>query len=396
MAGMVLLGVASLGRAQRLPLAYVRTVVLAAPRIQVQSLHPHGGRTSVPPPEARSVAPLQALAREHFENTLQSRLTRIPGLTVIPAKNLASGGDEQDWLARLGADALIATSVEGFGVRGSTQREVWMLVSAKVLKADGTVLGPYRAYGWETRLRIPLFKSLITPDEKLAESAGDQAGRELAHALETGVEPLFANWRAAAIVPAAIPAVVAKELENGSSAAIAIPSVQRAADVLFQPAIPPFVPIVPHQRVTAALRRMGLQPGDLWTAEGEPDTAYAVRLGRRLGVDYLFISRVEDLALTEEAVSVPDGAAMRPGLERRADAVAKAALIRTSDGAVVWEDRLAGRTAARTEYVRHVPRIRTDEQCIGDAVRIAYAYLLFSLDDYRRSLVRERTAVVAK
>ncbi|MGC8668864.1 MAG: hypothetical protein ACP5VE_12195 [Chthonomonadales bacterium] len=393
------MGLCAAGRVQhQLPLAYVRTLVLVVPQLRVAHQHPHGGKPALlraPTPD--DAGRLQKQAVEHFVQALQTRLAQVPGITIAAVTQTAiSYEDERECLARYGADALVHTGIEGFGVRGSTQREVWMQVSARVVKSDGTVMGPYHAYGWEARLRIPLFKALITPDEKLAEAAGEQAGRELAHALIFGTEPLFADWHGAAIVPAAVPSVVAKRLADGTSAAVPIPALQRAADVLFQPAIPPFVPLVPPQRIRAALRHLGLQLDDFWTAAGDPDTDYAVRMAKHLRADYLFISRVVELALSDEAINVPDGAVMKPGVERRADAVAEAALIRTSDGAVVWKDRLAGGTAARTEYVRHVARLRTEEQCVGDAVRIAYAYLRFSLDDYRRSLVRERTGVVVK
>ncbi len=391
----VLLG--NLTRQER-PLAYVRAAVLLPPQVLVDLQKPHGAAAAGQPSATMNgQLALRTHAVARFAQTLHDRLARVPGLTVTPAPTpIPSHGDQVTYLARSGADALVAPIVEGFGARGSTQRELWLQVSARVVRADGTVLGPYHAYGWASTLRISLFKGLVTSDEKLAEAAGDQAGRELAHALISGTEPLFADWRAAAIVPAAVPQVVAKRLASGTSVAVPLPSLRRAADVLFQPAIPPFVPLASPQRVWAALRRLGLRPEDLWAASGDPDVGYAVRVAKLLHVDYLFVSRVQDLALSEETLSVPDGSTMKPGVERRADATAEAALIRVSDGAVLWRDRLSGGTAARTEYVRHVPRLRTDEQCVGDAARIAYAYLRFSLDDYRRSLVREKAGVVAK
>src|SRR5205807_182723 len=126
----------------------------------------------------------------------------------------------------------------------------------------------------------------------------------------------------------------------------------------------------------------------LWNEDGAPDRAVLRRLAVRLKADYIFLSRIRDVALEEESIDVPDGAERAAGISRKADVTVIGALYSTTDDRIIWQDVVEGGTVARTEYVRHRPRIRTDEQAVMDAAHTAYAYLGYSFDEFRRRYYR--------
>ena len=126
----------------------------------------------------------------------------------------------------------------------------------------------------------------------------------------------------------------------------------------------------------AAMRALAFTATGLWGADGEPDVTRVLQLARRLRAGFVFVTRLAEASLRQEEA---DGAA-----RKRATAEVDGRLIRVSDGEVIWRDRATGGSAARTEYVRNEARIRSDEQCLSDAARTAYAHLRFAFDVFRR------------
>jgi hypothetical protein len=169
---------------------------------------------------------------------------------------------------------------------------------------------------------------------------------------------------------------------------IRLPSLLRQDDVLFQPELGPISDTVDAEDCRNALEELGLTLKDLWAEKGAPNPEKLEAISGRLKADYIFVSRIHRIELSDSPYEVMDGFKPVPGLERRATVHVSAALYRKSDKQILWIDKSEGGTIAHTEYVRNHPRLRTDEQCVLDAARTAYAHLRYSFDEYRRKFER--------
>ena len=170
----------------------------------------------------------------------------------------------------------------------------------------------------------------------------------------------------------------------------------RQADVLFQPETSPAARMIAAGEIEQALATLNLRPSGLWLNDGSPSIGRLATLADRLHAGYLFISRASDVSLAESTFITADLDRPRPGVERRADVEVEGLLFDARENRIVWRDRMTGGTIARTEYVRHLPRIRTDEQCIVDAATTAYAHLRASFEDYRRKFDRDQANIGPK
>lgn len=289
-----------------------------------------------------------------------------------------------------GANAGLAIVMDRMGTRSGIEREVWLRVVAYLIPAENSTLrGPYHAYGWAKSARRFFRRGYQKTDTQLAQEAALQAARQLAHVLETGEEAPFARDGRVAIVPADVPQEIRKRDENsGETLLMAFPSLIRQRDVLLQLDIVPFAEIGDSDDVKDALRALRLTPAEFWDLNGRPVLETVRKFAEKLDADYVLLSRIRHLELAERRVAVKDAGQLREGIERRAEAEVEGAIVRMSDESVIWQDRVLGSTVARTEYVRHEPRLRTEEQTTSDAVRTAYAYLRFSFDSYRRRFER--------
>ena len=98
----------------------------------------------------------------------------------------------------------------------------------------------------------------------------------------------------------------------------------------------------------------------------------------------MFASRIRDVSLSERPELANDAGQIRPALHRQADVEVEGFLFGAREHAVLWRDTVEGGTIAITEYVRHQPRLRSDDQCIADAARTAYAHLRSSFEEFKR------------
>jgi hypothetical protein len=287
-------------------------------------------------------------------------------------------------------DASLALIVDRFGTHSGLEKEVRLRIVAYLMPAErATLRGPFYVYGWAKSARQFFRRGYQKTDEQLAREASVQVARQLAHVLETGEEPPFTRDERVAIVPAYVPQEIHKQTENrGETFPIPIPSLIRQSDVLLQLDIGPFAEICDPDEVKGVLRSQRRTPMDFWSIEGRPDPEPAKELAQKLRAEYVLLSRIRHLELIESHVVVQEAGQPRKGIERRAEAEVEGAILRIADAKVIWQDRVVGATTARTEYVRHEPRLRTDEQTVLDAVRTAYAYLRFSFDSYRRKFER--------
>lgn len=401
-ATMAVLAILASQKEPLVPLAYVRTLALAPPKLVTA---PDSALSPRPPvSDKQRVAQWEKRRRDReqflrmreqsvsdFSECLKTRLARLPGLAIVPAPEvLDSNGGLMLAGKNIGADAALSVSVDRFGIHAGAEREIWLRVVARLARSDrDEIQGPYHALGLTRSVRWIALSRFQKDDSHMVRQAADQAARQLVHTLVTGEEPLFTHACRVAILPAEIPGQVEKRNETtGAATAVALPALIRQRDVLLQPSLTPVALLIDSDDIEAARRAGGISVADLWSQGRKPALAAILDAAGRVRADYVFVSRVSDLDLGERIVTVQDSGQPREGLERSADAAAEAYLIRVSDCRVLWHDSTTGATRSRTEFVRHQARLAGDEQCAADAVRAAYGSLRFSFEDYMRRFER--------
>jgi hypothetical protein len=188
-----------------------------------------------------------------------------------------------------------------------------------------------------------------------------------------------------AIVPAVVPASAAKGIDGkGSETTVSAGLTVRMADVLFQPGLTPMVEKIDESEIVGAMRKLTLSNDDMWSSSETVSASAAASLGAVLRADYLFVSRIDEMQLTQRPAVIHQFGQVRDGLEVQAECEVTGAFVRTSDARILWTDRVIGSSTARTQFTRHGPRIRRDEQCLADAARVGYAWLRSSFENYKR------------
>lgn len=397
-----------------IPLRYIRRIAVAPAALTTAPDAPLPPR---PPTPARrrleqwleqqrlreTLVRLREEARREISGTLAAKLSGLSGITVVappadsappvwqePAERSGRSSPKPSeesmaaYVRTAQADAALVVAIDRFGLRSGLEREVWFQIVAYLMPAEGAARGPFFAVGRGRVTRRLIGRGYGKDDSQLVRESCQQIARQLTHTLETGRESPFMRSARVAILPAAAPDGVQRVTVGETDVVrVSLPSLLRQADVFLQPELPPVAEALEIGEVRAAMRTLKLQPRDLWS-EGQPNREQIARVAQHLRADYLFLSRITALDLTQSVVPVMTAGQAQEGLERRAEAV----LLRCEDGAILWRDRLVGTAAARTEYVRRKPRILTEEQTTVDAVRVAYAYLRLSFEEYKRRFER--------
>jgi hypothetical protein len=403
------------------PLAYLRRLVIA-PVVLATPIGP-----SLPPPPKVSAKPtpaekkqvdrwkarkavreewldLQAGLAAPLSSALSTQLANVPGLLLapIPASespliwqkktvDTESGvtpdrGALKAFALTAEADASLAVAIDRFGIHQGLERELWVriIVWLQPAQTGASVRGPYYAFG-TARTGHNLFqKGFVKPDEALQRGAVDQAVRRLIHTLKSGDEMPFSRNCRVAILPTSFPLKTASSLPVEA----AYPSLIRQRDVLLQPDLSPVSDLVSSEDVIRSLREAGLRPEAIWGMDGKPNLEMLRQAAATLEVDYVFFSRMSALDVDTTSIEVADAGQVRAGVERHVEVETQGGLYQADRHRVLWNDSVVGGTVGRTEYVRHLPRLRTEEQCVLDATRTAYAYLRSSFEDFRRKYER--------
>lgn len=412
--------------APAIPLAYVRRLALppvrltTRPDVPLAPQKPLTGKDALDPKRvARHNAARQAQIAGRIEfvqlrdaavldlqTALQKRLEHVAGLEVVPIAEVPPAATPMRQTAQEhSADAVLVVSVDRFGTRAGAERQVWLRAVAHFAPSreqgglSSTFRNSFFVYGRATAVRRMLGKGYQKNDQVLRQEACRQASAQLVHLLTTGEEPPLARDERVGIVPTALPKQFFKQVvtedERGQPTAIPVPTLARHADVFLQPELGPTTALEEPDEMDAALRALKLRPEDFWTPDGNPMPDRVRLLAEKLSLDYVFLSRVNEIALTERAVTVTvfvreTATNLRraeiemPGQERHAAAEVEALLLRVADGKVVWRDRREGTTTTRTEYVRQQPRLRGEEPCLLDAIRTAFAQLRFGFEEYKK------------
>lgn len=118
----------------------------------------------------------------------------------------------------------------------------------------------------------------------------------------------------------------------------------------------------------------------LWTVDHGPDMPHVLTLARKLRVDYILLTRISDIELSEgqagPALLSASGPTAEP-LERSANVEAAAVLVRVSDGVLLWQDRGSAITKSVSSRPQNYPSL------IHDATRFALIELQRRLRRYR-------------
>ncbi|MCC6728890.1 MAG: hypothetical protein IT208_06075 [Chthonomonadales bacterium] len=405
------------GHSACVPLAYVRGVALVSAVVAApweEAVAAPVGSTTRPLRGARGKpeTPVAADAlRQVVADAVAARLGAIAGLAVVgrlPADGPAwwprmagARGSRESRLSRprpaalaalprsareAGADAAVAVAADRVVLAPGIRREVWLRLVGYVGRVDGEVLGPFVALGRASTIGAFLGRRSPKSDADLARDAALTAADDLCRQLLGGAERPFRRDASAAVIPAALPATAPKRAQSATST-VRVSSLVRQGDVLFQPDLPPVVEVAPSREVVGAMRALQARPQSVWQSDGNPDADMVAGIGARLKVDYVFASRVPEVRLTETEAA-PAGAAMGPCLRRTATVRAEGVLVDVRSKRVVWRDSARGTATAVGEFVGGTQRIRTDEQCVLDAARMAYAFLRFSLDRHERERLR--------
>lgn len=290
-------------------------------------------------------------------------------------------------------DAALAIVIDRCGLHAGIEREVWIRLTGRLVTRGNRVRGPFYGVGLARSNRKLIGKGYSHSDVELVAIAARRALSQMAREMRTGERPPFAAGGRILVVRADTPRrvrkVIAADGGEGHEESVEVPSLVRQSDVLFQPDLPPVVDLVDPDEADSALKSEEAAPSDLWGSDGSPNLEMLKKIAMKTDANFVFISRLRDIAFEERPVDVPDGTmTKRAGIERSVDATVAGALYSASEQRILWQDLVEGGTIARTEYVRHKPRIRTDEQAVMDAAHTAYAYLRYGLDEFHRRYYR--------
>ncbi len=365
-----------------------------------------------------SPAQLRSIAETLFWDSLADRLDNHIAAQVVPQTDLLAALAELKLsrsallsraqvaalCAKLNCEAILLPSACRIRTREADVRALSLWSSIRVVRAVGRQSAANSSGRLERPVDFPVagasysehapfsdhfFKDWPQIASEAARQAADVAGRTL----ETGVAAPFVNESdRVAIAPVAAP-THADALMFHMGGRTVEPAALRAmpADVssYFRPDMLPLFPdrIVSAKTAADAVSAEHASDENLWTANEMPDSVRVVALGKRLKVKYVLMARVPDLeiAVTTVPASVAGSSPrdLRPDADAQESATAEAigALVRVSDGAVLWNART---TATMSGGVRANETPAASRRRIArDAVRFSLVQLDRRFRQYR-------------
>ena len=173
---------------------------------------------------------------------------------------------------------------------------------------------------------------------ELATEAAEQAAAIASHTFWTGeVTPFALAEERVALLPLPAPSTADALLFTTSGRRVAPAAVRELPTDLaaqFRPEISPLSgkEVVPVEQARAQLQQEGITVSALWRQD-QPEVARVQALGEQLHVTYILMAQITSIELQ---TGTPDAAEAFATRESRAEAVG--ALIRVSDGAILWQD----------------------------------------------------------
>lgn len=299
---------------------------------------------------------------------------------------------------RLNCQAALAVDIADFSWRQESRSDLSLWVRVRAFEPART--GPATATGAAPAISEQTFtvgsavssgtqrfrSEFASTGPQLAEKAATKAAALLVHTLQTGeIGPFMQGSERVAVTPLALPARMDRLLFTAQGRRMqTLPLPEDLVDTDMRLA-PDFAPIQPEDVVAPEETARELEaekgtPSALWTHEGAPDPVRVQALGRKLHVDYLWMTRIASL---ETAAGLEE-----PPRERQARAQASGALVRTSDGRILWQDRAdATMTALPERNGRPIP-MRTEAEVGRDAIRFALVQLQRQFAEFRAGYER--------
>jgi hypothetical protein len=215
--------------------------------------------------------------------------------------------------------------------------------------------------------------------------------------LQTGIEaPLSRYSDRVAIMPVHAPSQADALLFHSGGRSVAPGALQHlSTDVsdYFHPDVLPVLPdaVVPGRSVAETVPAVQREDENLWTSDERPAAQRVASLGRRLKVQYVLMARVSDLELalirpaqTATALSSADShsnaQSTDAGTRDTATAEAIGALVRVSDGEVLWNERTKATMTGQQEGAGNE---KSRRHMAVDAVRFSLIQLERRFRQYR-------------
>ena len=236
-------------------------------------------------------------------------------------------------------------------------------------------------------------RSLITGDAtksklQLVREATRSAAFGTIHTLKTGqIFPLSAPGTRVALCPTPSPRIADRlrfNREGRTSELGALSGMTPDVSALFVPSLLPIGRTATQsvETVRRALDARHWTSSDLWDTSNRPIRLRVQEVGKTLEVDYVMMARIGQIEV--------DGDALMPSLEGvlfegRAEAVG--ALVRVSDGVIVWTDRvvtsLSVRSSPKGGLAQKTDYIALERKTLRDAIRFALLQLTRRFNEYR-------------
>ncbi len=337
-----------------------------------------GSAVSVPPYAPQQ---MEDIAAGLFRDALSARLSGRLNLEITPeaetvsaardlnlkSAELLSGVSVASLCKRLKCDAIIVPRVIRLRSRvvGTRVLSIWTTVRILRPGSRSTTAGAappsvleLPAAGASATERAPFQERFMKDWPQLLTDAARQAAAITVRTLVAGeVAPFVRVSERVGVAPVSAPAQ-ADALVFHAAGRTVVPAALTGLPVdvstYFHPDLLPLFPDDVVSSVGAATALAGEPPGagGLWTKSEAPDSVRAAALGRRLKVQYIVMACVCDLEMalndpqqgrdrlaSHTAIGAQDGqSADSPALES-ATAEAIGALVRVSDGAILWRDR---------------------------------------------------------
>jgi hypothetical protein len=369
-----------------------------------------------------------------FADELADRLHARARATVTPeadlVKALAALGIVRSQAMRTGsarllagllrADVVVEPVVTTATLRETAQRDLVVTGYVRMAWAEGRGRDAGRLVPFSATAscgRLPFRSAYTETVADLADAVARTAALQATHTLLTGeADPLCTPGASLAIVPVTSPDH-ADELVFSEGGRRVLPRAIRGlrADVSnwFTPDLLPLpAPITrPRPSGWGIIAHTGAAVDSVWSNESEPDRRRVQAVGRTLGVEYVLMAHITDVEVDtgppalagETAAAAPasglapaGAAATLPGMARpaapapvvwesEARAEAVGALVRVSDGAVLWRDRALASTADRRAPGDLSP---ADRVITERAIRFALVQLQRRFHDYRATFAR--------
>lgn len=286
--------------------------------------------------------------------------------------------------ARLGCQAMLIPHVAQVTVQDRVTRDAMLFAEVRVegtpsVKTHESMPDRVRGIGVAHASHKWFHAIYLATQGAVLSAAAQDAAAMVLHTLRTGHAAPFASPSTrVGIAPVPAPAS-ADELQFRADGRRVVP---KALSGLPTEVTELFVPDLLPLPSSATRTAVGVAPLSLWTGPDGVDLPRARALARKMGVDYLMLARVTGIELASSpprSLTLPTLQNDAEGLSEEARAEAVGALIRASDGALLWQDHASAAQATPSRNENEVRRT------ITRAVHYALVALTSQFAHYRET-----------